>query len=418
MQVIKMPLFKYEAIKAKGGSMTATIEALTQSDALSKIRNQGYLPTKLIPLTHTTSPSAGMGDASHRKSGVGKVKTKVITEFARELATLQEAGLPLLRSLRSLQKQEKSKSFKKIIGFIADDIEGGATLSEAMNRYPGCFDRLFVGMVAAGEKGGILELILTRLADFMEKSERLKAKVKGAMIYPATVLTVAFAIVLLLMTFVIPKFEAVLNELSEGRELNVITRTVMGIASWIAKDYGWAILVGIPIGFIILTRIARRFQIGRMVLDSIILKLPVIGELRRRISIARWTRTLGTLLGAGVPILDAIAVTTQTTGNEVFSKLLTNVGESIRQGDTFVNPLEKSRQVPSTVVSMLAVGEESGDLDKMLLKLGDKYDYRVDVQVNSLMSLLEPVVIIVLGVIVLFILLAILLPVFSDIIPM
>jgi type IV pilus assembly protein PilC len=216
------------------------------------------------------------------------------------------------------------------------------------------------------------------------------------------------------MTFVIPRFQTVLLEMTD-KKLNPLTGAVMGAASWVANDFGWAILLGIPLGTIILYRIIRRFQVGRWVLDGIILKTPVLGEISSSMCIARWTMTLGTLLGAGVPILEAIAVTSQTTGNERFSRLLMKVADSIRQGDSLSNPLRHSKLMPSSVVKMLAVGEESGDLDKMLIKVAEKYEYRVDSRVNSLVSLLEPVVIILLGIVVLFIVLAILLPILDII---
>ena len=413
-----MALFKYEAINSQGGNLAATIEALTEPEAVSKIHNLGLYPTRVTPLKPAQKgTTSAAGSSPRRKNTSAKVKAKVITEFAGELATLQEAGLPILASLRSLEEQEKSKTFKKVIGGVADDIEGGATLSEAMARYPGCFDRLFVGMIAAGEKGGVLELILTRIADFMEKAERLKARVKSAMIYPSVVLGFAFGIMLFLMTFVIPRFESVLREMTD-RELNVLSRTVFGIASWVANDFGWAVLIGIPVGLVVLTRIIRRFQAGRAVLDSIILKMPVIGELTRRVSIARWTRTLGTLLGAGVPILDAIAVTSRATGQEVFARMLMRIAESIRQGDTFAAPVRQSKLVPASAVKMISVGEESGELDRMLLKIADKFDERVDIQVAALVSLLEPLVIVLLGIIVLFIVLSVFLAILPGIQPM
>jgi type IV pilus assembly protein PilC len=404
-----MATFRYEAINNQGGNVAATIDALTEPEAVSKIHNLGLFPTKVTPLKPAQKESTpAAGSSPRRKHTSAKVKAKVITEFASELATLQEAGLPILASLRSLEEQEKSGTFKRVIGGVADDIEGGATLSEAMARYPGCFDRLFVGMVAAGEKGGVLELILTRLADFMEKAERLKAKVKSAMIYPSVVLGFAFGIMLFLMTFIIPRFESVLRE-TTGGELHALSRIVFGIASWVANDFGWAVLIGIPVGLVVLTRIIRRFQAGRVVLDSIMLKVPVIGELTRQVGIARWTRTLGTLLGAGVPILDAIAVTSRATGQEVFARMLMRIAESIRQGDTFAGPLRQSKLVPASAVKMISVGEESGELDRMLLKIADKFDERVDIQVAALVSLLEPLVIILLGIIVLFIVLAVML---------
>jgi len=405
-----MPVFKYEALDSQGVAVKDEVEALSQKEAVSKIRNMGYFPTKVVSAAAARRPDARAAARPKKRRGAGrKVKVKMITQFARQLSTLQDAGLPILRSLRILEEQQKAGAFKRIVGYVADDIEGGATLSEAMGRYPRCFDRLLVGMVAAGETGGVLDLILSRVADFMEKAQKLKARVKSAMVYPVVVLTVAFLILLGLMTFVIPKFKDVLTEMIEG-DLPVITKTVLAIATWIAKDFGWAVLLAVPFGFIFITRLIRQFHAGRYALDTIRLHMPVIGQLTRKVVITRWTRTLGTLIGAGVPILDAISVTSETAGNEVFAKMLMNVQNSIRQGDTFAGPLRQSKTVDLIVSNMVAVGEETGDLDKMLLKVADNYDEQVDVLVAGLMSLLEPIMIICLGGIVMVIVLSIFLP--------
>jgi len=293
--------------------------------------------------------------------------------------------------------------------------------------HPRAFDRLLVSMVAAGETGGVLDLILSRVADFMEKAQKLKARVKSAMIYPIVVLTAAFLILLGLMTFVVPSFRTAISEMTDGGELPRITQIVLGVSGWIAKGPvvpglnvripylgwplgGWMVLVTIPFTVIFILRFVRRFRGGRFVLDSIKLKLPVVGQLSSRVSVTRWTRTLGTLISAGVPILDALNVTRETSGNEVFAKMLGNVHNSIRQGDTFASPLKQSKTVDSIVCNMVAVGEETGDLDKMLMKVAENYDEQVDVLVASLMSMLEPIMIVVLGAIVMTIVLAIFLP--------
>jgi type IV pilus assembly protein PilC len=406
-----MPVFQYAALDAQGVEIKDEIEALSQKEAISKIRNMGYFPTKVRE--RGVGKKAGAKRAAARptrKRGAGgRVRVKYITQFARQLSTLQDAGLPILRSLRILEEQQKSGTFKRIISYVADDIEGGSTLSEAMGRYPRTFDRLLVSMVAAGETGGVLDLILARVADFMEKAQKLKSRVKSAMIYPLVVLTAAFTILLLLMTYVIPTFKGVLEEMVEG-ELNPVTRTVLGISHWIAHSYGWAIILSIPFGVILLLRVVRQFRAGRFILDSIKLKLPVMGQITSKVSVTRWTRTLGTLISAGVPILDAINVTRETAGNEVYANTLNNVHNSIRQGDTFAGPLRQSKTVDLIVSNMVAVGEETGDLDKMLLKVADNYDEQVDVLVASLMSMLEPIMILCLGSIVMTIVLAVFLP--------
>ncbi len=405
-----MPMFKYEALDAQGVGVKDEIEALSQKEAVSKIRNMGYFPTKVQQAGAKKRAAArAVARPRKRRGAGGRVKVKLVTQFARQLSTLQDAGLPILRSLRILQEQQKSGTFKRVIGYVADDIEGGATLSEALGRFPRAYDHLFVNMVAAGEAGGVLDLILARIADFMEKASKLKARVKSAMIYPIAVLSAAFVILLGLMKYVVPKFMEVLTEMVD-EELNAVTKTVLGISDWVAYRFGWLILICVPFVLVILLRFARQFKAGRIVLDSIKLKLPVIGQLSSKIAVTRWTRTLGTLISAGVPILDALQVTRETAGNEVFARMLGNVHNSIRQGDTFAGPLRQSKTVDLIVSNMVAVGEETGDLDRMLTKVADNYDEQVDVLVASLMSLLEPVMIVVLGGVVMVIVMAIFLP--------
>jgi type IV pilus assembly protein PilC len=428
-----MPIFQYSALDSQGVEIKDEIEALSQKEAISKIRNMGYFPTKVRARGESRKSGVKAAAAPRKRPGAGgRVKVKAITQFARQLSTLQDAGLPILRSLRILEEQQRSGAFKRIIGYVADDIEGGSTLSEALGRYPRAFDRLLVSMVAAGETGGVLDLILSRVADFMEKAQKLKGRVKSAMIYPAVVLTAAFLILLGLMLFVVPQFENALTEMTEGKELPKITQVVLGISGWIAMGPilpgldirlpvlgwplgGWAILLATPFLIIFLLKSARRFRTGRYVLDAVKLKLPVMGQLTSRVSVTRWTRTLGTLISAGVPILDAINVTRETAGNEVYANMLGNVHNSIRQGDTFASPLRQSKTVDLIISNMVAVGEETGDLDKMLLKVADNYDEQVDVLVGSLMSMLEPLMIVCLGGMVMTIVLAIFLPMISII---
>ena len=418
-----MPVFKYEALDSRGIGIKDEIEALSEKEAISKIRNMGYFPTKLrVHGVRKKVAGKAVAGARTRRGAGGKVRPKVIAQFARQLSTLQDAGLPILRSLRILEEQQRSGTFRKVIGYVGDDIEGGSTLSEALSRFPRAFNRLFVNMVAAGETGGVLDLILARVADFMEKTQKLKSRVRGAMVYPIVVLTVAFGILMLLMTFVIPKFQEVLSDLLEGEKMNRVTSTVLGISHWIAYGPewaphiwgvpigGWAVLLGAPFAIFFVLKMIGQFRTGRLVLDTIKLKMPVIGQLSSKIAVTRWTRTLGTLIGAGVPILDAINTSRETAGNEVFSRMLGNVHDSIRQGETFAGPLRQSKTVDLIVSNMVAVGEETGDLDKMLLKVADNYDEQVDVLVAGLMDLLTPIVTLVLGVIVLFIVLAVFLP--------
>ena len=406
-----MPVFQYVALDSQGVEIKDRVEALSEKEAISKIRNMGYFPTKVRARGGERKAAAkAFARPKTRRGAGGKVRVKLVTQFARQLSTLQDAGLPILRSLRILEEQQKAGTFKKVVGYVSDDIEGGSTLSEALGRFPRTFDRLFVNMVAAGETGGVLDLILNRVADFMEKRQKLMARVRSAMVYPILVISAAFTILLLLMQFVIPKFTTVLTDMAEGAELPKITRIVLGVSNWIAYDYGWAVLLGVPFGIVFLLRIMKQFRVSRLIVDSVKLKLPVIGQLSGKIAVTRWTRTLGTLISAGVPILDALNVTRETAGNEVFANMLGNVHDSIRQGDTFASPLRQSKTVDLIVSNMVSVGEETGDLDKMLMKVADNYDEQVDVLVASLMSMLEPVIIIVLGVIVLLIVMSVFLP--------
>jgi type IV pilus assembly protein PilC len=406
-----MPIFQYEALDSQGVAIKDEIEALSQKEAISKIRNIGYFPTKVRERGGgKKAAEKAAAKPKQRRGAGGKVKVKLITQFARQLSTLQDAGLPILRSLRILEEQQKSGTFKRVIGYVADDIEGGSTLSEAMGRFPKCFDRLLVNMVAAGETGGVLDLILSRVADFMEKSQKLKGRVRSAMVYPVVVMSAAFIILLMLMWKVIPTFTTVLADMSGGQELPALTKVVFGISHWIAYQWGWAVLLGVPFGTVFLFRLIRTFRIGRLVLDAIKLKLPVMGRLSGYVAVTRWTRTLGTLIGAGVPILDAINTSRETSGNEVYANMLAKVHNSIRQGDTFASPLRQSKTVDLIVSSMVSVGEETGDLDKMLLKIADNFDEQVDVMVGSMMSLLEPIMVVTLGVTVMTIVLAIFLP--------
>lgn len=414
-----MPTFEYIAVDKMGKEASGAVEALCGREAVSKIRNRGLFPTRVQPQRAAKKVKMDAETMPRKRRGVGgKVKIKAVTEFARQFSTLQDAGLAILRSLRILERQQKKGAFKRIIGCIADDIESGETLSEAMGKYPKCFTRLFVNMVAAGEVGGVLDVVLNRTADFMEKSQRIRSKVKGAMIYPAVVLTIAFVIVLGLMTFVIPTFSDVLKDLGGGdTELPALTLALMEMGDWLKGHYGLnAVAVFLsPILLVLVIRLAGRFQRGCFAIDWIKLHLPVMCKLVYKTAVARWTRTLATLIEAGVPILDALAIARQTAGNEVYAAVLDGSIRQIRQGGTFAHSLQQSTAVDELVVNMIEVGEETGDLDKMLLKVADSFDEQTDVLVSSMMSVLEPVMIIVLGLIVGTIVLAIFLPIIDII---
>jgi type IV pilus assembly protein PilC len=406
-----MPVFQYEALDEKGNEIKAEIEALSSKEAISKIRNKGFFPTKVRAKGAGKKVKAKTAARTKKRRGAGgRVNVKNICNFARQLSTLQDAGLAILRSLRILEQQQKGGTLKRIIGYVADDIEGGASLSEAMSRYPRCFNRLFVNMIAAGEVGGVLDIILSRLADFMEKAQRLKSKVKGAMVYPLVVMSAALLIVLGLMIFIIPTFAEVLLDMSGGEAtLPGLTQSLMDISDWLIHG-GWMVMIISPFVFIAILKLIRRFRAGRYALDTINLKLPVAGTIIYKTSVARWTRTLGTLISAGVPILEALNITRETAGNEVYTSMLGKVHAAIRQGDTFANPLRQSKTVDALVVNMIDVGEETGDMDKMLEKVANNFDEEADVLVSSMMSLLEPIMILVLGVLVGTIVIAMFLP--------
>jgi type IV pilus assembly protein PilC len=409
-----MPVFQYQALDAQGNESKGQIEALSSKEAISKIRNKGMFPTKVRAQNAGKKAKIAKAATGPRRRGAnGKVKIKMVTEFARQMSTLQDAGLAILRSLRILEEQAKKGTFKRVIGYVADDIEGGSTLSEAMGKYPRAFNRLFVNMVAAGEVGGVLDVILSRVADFMEKSERLKAKVKGAMVYPAVVMGAALLIVMGLMIFIVPTFAEVLTDMSDGKAgLPPLTQMLLDISDWLTARKGLNALMVIfaPFVFKFILKIVRQFQKGRYVLDWTTLRLPVIKQVVYKTTVARWTRTLATLISAGVPILEALNITRDTSDNEVYGSMLNKVQAAIRQGDTFANPLRQSKTVDSIVVNMVDVGEETGDLDKMLQKVADNFDEDADVLVGSMMSLLEPIMIIVLGLLVGTIVLAMFLP--------
>jgi type IV pilus assembly protein PilC len=402
-----MGTFAYEALNAAGKPQKGTVEAGSSEEAIQRIKAQGYFPTlvKEQKAAKKGAPEAG-GDAAKKKKkkgglSMGGVSQKQLTTFTRQLSTLQDAGLPLLRSLQILEGQCKPGKMKNVLSDVAEDVEGGAALSEAMAKHPRAFNRLYTKMVAAGEVGGVLDIILQRLAEFMEKAQRLKRKIVGALVYPAVVVFVAVAIVTFIMWFIIPKFQEIFADF--GVPLPAITRWLIDVSSWVAgNNVGQTIPGAIfvllsPIVMIVLVKLARKATPGRAFFDYLTLWTPVFGTLIRKTTIARFTRTLGTLISAGVPILEAILITRDTSGNYVFEKALGNVHDSIREGESFAGPLRESKVVDAIVVNMIDVGEETGDLDAMLLKVADNYDEEVDVAVAALVSLIEPLLVVVLG---------------------
>ncbi|MEZ0263811.1 MAG: type II secretion system F family protein [Phycisphaerae bacterium] len=413
-EVASMPVYTYEAMNSSGQEVKDEIDATTSDEAIAKIRNKGFFPTKIkekaVKKSAKKKKDEVASTAPTRKMpiAIGGVSRKQLVAFTRQLSTLQDAGLPILRSLQILEEQQKPGLLKAIIGGVGDEVEGGGTLSDAMAKYPKAFDKLYVNMIAAGEAGGVLDIILSRLADFMEKAQKLKKKVIGAMIYPAVVITIAVAIVSMIMIFVIPKFEQIFVDFKV--KLPGITQLLLDISRWFANQYGWLWVMATPVVIVVLIKLARMSEGGKYAVDAMKLKIPILGSIVGKGSIARFTRTLGTLISAGVPILDAINITKETCGNEVYSRALGKVHDAIREGESMADPLRATKVCDAIVVNMVDVGEETGDLDKMLMKIADNYDSDVDVLVGSLISILEPVMVVMLGGIVGFIVIALFAP--------
>jgi type IV pilus assembly protein PilC len=409
-----MPTFAYEAMNSSGQEVKEEIDANDSAEAIAKIRGKGLFPTKVREkaakkrVGKKKEEEQSLTPKRKMPIAIGGVSRKQLVTFTRQLSTLQDAGLPILRSLQILEDQQKPGLLKAIIGGVVDEVEGGGTLSDAMAKYPKAFDKLYVNMVAAGEAGGVLDLILSRLADFMEKAAKLKKKVIGAMIYPIVVISIAIGVVSMIMVFVIPKFKDIFKDF--GAELPGVTKLLLAISEWFGPGHGWMYIIAFPFIWGVLVRLAKMSEGGRYAVDAVKLKVPILGGILSKTAIARFTRTLGTLISAGVPILDAINITKETCGNEVFTKALGKVHDAIREGESFADPLRATKICDAIVVNMVDVGEETGDLDKMLIKIADNYDSDVDVLVSSLISILEPVMVVILGGIVGFIVIALFAP--------
>ena len=412
-----MPIFTYEAMNSVGQPVKGEVDANTSEDAIAKVRAMGNFPTKIKERTGKRpgqksggAPGAKGGGGGHgglQRRTVGSVSAKMLTVFTRQLSTLVDAGLPILRSLRILEAQQKPGMLRVAIRLVAEDVEAGKTLSEAMATYPKAFDRLYTNMVRAGELGGVLDVILQRLADFMERSQALKRKVVSAMIYPIAVITFAVLIVMGLMTFVVPKFKAIFEE--QKGQLPYLTSLLLGFSDWILGG-GWAVIMGIPVAVYMLVKLLNASAGGRLFVDRVKLSIPILGSIVAKTSVARFTRTLGTLLAAGVPILEALQITRETSGNSLYSNALAKVHDGIREGESFAEPLRQAKIVEPMVVNMIDVGEETGELDKMLNKIADTYDEETETLVAGMVSLMEPVMVITLGIIVGFIVVSLFMP--------
>ena len=449
-----MPTFMFEAIDAATGKeIRDTVDATNADEAQATIRSMGYMVTKIK--AQKASASAAGGKKPGRTFALGKVKQKELTLFTRQLSILQDAGLPILRSLKVLAEMQKPGGLKNALLDTCDEIEGGATLSEAMSKSPKCFDRLYCNMIRAGEAGGALEVILRRLSEFMERASALRRKVKGALVYPIVVISVAVGILSFIMITIVPQFKTIFDDF--GTTLPPMTQVLIDISSILSTGYvggsgddpgrqvlplpGWCFIPLVPFLFMWFIKIVRMSNYGAMGWDLFTLKMPIFGQLVEKNLVARCCRTLGTLLGAGVPILEGLNITKETTGNKMFEKMFSHVSDRIRDGEAIAQPMKESAVpgynmvagmfwtifVPGLgallymtkaktpilddlVVNMVDVGEESGELDTMLYKVADTYDEEVAVLTESLTSLMEPILIIFLGGAVGFIVVALFLP--------
>ncbi len=394
-----MPLFEYTARNLKGDIVKDHVDLPTKDDVVAHLRKN-----RLVLVQLRQAPRA----ASMPRLG-GGVRTRDVVIFTRQFATMINAGLPLVQALDILAQQTENKTLAGVTRQVVYDVESGQTLADALRKHPKAFSDLYVNMVAAGEAGGILDTILQRLAQFLEKNDAIIRKVKGAMVYPAVIMTVAVVAVAVLLIFVIPTFQNMFA--SVNLDLPLPTRIVIGMSN-ILKSYWWAIIAVIGIGVFSINRYYKT-SAGRLQLDALMLRFPVLGDVLRKSAVSRFTRTLGTLISSGVSILDGLEITARTAGNMVIHNAVMESRQSIASGDTIAAPLQRSKVFPPMVISMIAVGEQTGGLDEMLSKIADFYDEEVDAAVGTLLSLMEPIMIVVLGVIVGGMVVAMYLPIFD-----
>lgn len=419
-----MAKFQYIALDGAGQEQRGTIEAGDRASAIAAIRANGLFPSAIGEVKGAAAP-ARKGAAAAKgaaKKGVGskqinikmpkflmgRVKQKDLTGFTRQLATLVNAGLPLMRCIEVLKKQKMAPAMMDCLNGISEGIAGGATFSESLTAYPKVFDNLYVNMVKAGEAGGVLEVVLNRLAEFAEKAQKIKNKVKGAMIYPSVVLVAAVGITAFLLVAVIPKFQQVFNDILGGQSLPAITEFVMGASEFVQHN-GLQIAAGVA-AFVVLYKMFGKTKFGAYQLDRLRLGFPVTGTLVKRTAIAQFSRTLGTLLSSGVPILQALVIVRDTTANGVVRRAIQSVHDAVKEGESMTDPLAASGVFPPMVVSMVQVGEETGQLPDMLTRIANTYDDEVDNAVAGLTAAIEPALIIFLAVVVGTIVIAMFLP--------
>ena len=411
-----MPVFAFEAIKNDGQKVKSEVTAESKDEAIKKIQGQGLRPTRIKAQKEESKSRSVPGVEKappKKKSGLFArgVSSNDIVTFTTQLSTLQDAGLPIVRSLKILEEQQKPGRFKDQLEEVSSEVEQGSTLSEAMAKYPKSFDKLYISMVKAGEAGGVLDVILRRLAGFMEKSQKLRKQVKGALIYPAAVITVAVLILVVIMLFVVPAFEKMFADI--GQALPAPTQLLLSTSQAI-QTY-WYLIPLIPIFLMTIMKLIARTEAGEKALDAFKLRMPVFGNIIKKSSVARFCRTLGTLIASGVPILEALRIVKDAVGNVIISNAIEDVHGSIREGDTIADPLRSSGIFDELLVNMIDVGEETGELDKMLMKIADNYEADVDVAVEGMSSLLEPLLIVGMGLVVGFIVISLFLPLVSII---
>jgi type IV pilus assembly protein PilC len=394
-----MPTYTYTARAVNGELKTATIDAPSREEVVAQLRRQRMSVVKVDE------------EAAKKSKTKGSIKMRDIVIFTRQFSTMINAGLPLVQALDILAKQTENKVLSEVTRAVVFDVESGHTVADALAKHPNAFSDLYVNMVAAGEAGGILDTILMRLATFMEKNDALVRKVKGAMIYPGVIMSVAVIAICVLLIFVIPVFESMFG--SVGLALPLPTRIVIGLSRFL-KGY-WYLIGGAIGGSFVLVKKYYASPNGKLQIDKAMLKVPVLGDVLRKSAVSRFTRTLGTLISSGVSILDGLEITAKTAGNRVIQDAIMASRASIAGGDTIAAPLQKSAVFPPMVISMIAVGEQTGGLDEMLSKIADFYDEEVDAAVSGLLSLLEPIMIVFLGVVVGGMVVAMYLPIFDMI---
>lgn len=404
-----MPKFAYRALNKDGKQQFGIIQADTQALAINDVRSLGLFPTHVREATRADEKKALRAGRGLNELYFGGVKTKELCVMTRQLSTLIDAGLPLLRCINVLIAQLKPSKLRDILREISSDIQSGSTFAEALAKHPKQFDRLFVNMVRAGEVGGLLETVLQRLAIFMERRQALKRRVRGALIYPIAVILIANGIVAFLLVKVVPVFAEIFLEF--GGDLPAPTKLLIAAGDFML--YKWWLLIVVLCWTLIGIKLSFKSKQVKRVFDRVILKVPLIGDLVTKVAVARFARTLGTLVTSGVPILQALKITRETIGNEVVQNAVDAVHDSVQDGGTIAVPLDESKVFPAMVVNMIDVGEETGALDSMLMKVADIYDAEVEAAVEAMLALMEPAIIIVLGGIIGFIVVALYLPIFT-----